>query len=98
MSLQNLFAVPLTNGSADTVARELVKIFLNNSYIPQTILTDLGSTFTSKLRQELISLLKIKLNHASFKHPQTIGTVERSHAALKRQCKCGHHCTVSKKF
>ena len=32
-----LFDVPLTNASADTVARELVKIFFNHSYIPTTI-------------------------------------------------------------
>ena len=34
--------------------------------------------------QELTSLLEIKLNFASLKHAQTFGTVERSHAALKR--------------
>ena len=79
-----LFAVPLTNASADTVARELVKIFFNHSYIPETILSDLGTTFTSSLLHELTELLEIKLKHATLKHPQTIGVVERSHAALKR--------------
>ena len=54
-----LFAVPLTNGYADTVARELVKVFFQHSYIPQTILRDLGTNFT------LASLLEIKLKHAS---------------------------------
>ena len=38
-----LFAVPVTNGCGDTVARELVKVFFQHSYIPQTILSDLGT-------------------------------------------------------
>ena len=79
-----LFAVPLTNGSADTVARELVKIFFQHSYLPSTLLSDLGTNFTSKLMAELTKLLEVKLKHATLKHPQTIGVVERSHAALKR--------------
>ena len=79
-----LFAVPLTNGYADTVARELVKVFFQHSYIPQTILSDLGTNFTSELMSELASLLEVKLKHASLKHPQTIGAVERSHGPLKR--------------
>ena len=33
---------------------------------------------------ELASLLEVKLKHASLKHPQTIGAVERSHGPLKR--------------
>ena len=33
---------------------------------------------------ELTKLLEVKLKHATLKHPQTMGVVERSHAALKR--------------
>ena len=79
-----LFAVPLTNGSADTVARELVKIFFQHSYLPKTLLSDLGTTFTSSLMAELAGLLEVKLKHATLKHPQSIGVVERSHDPLKR--------------
>ena len=79
-----LFAVPLTNISADTVARELVKIFFQHSFLPSTLLSDLGTNFTSKLKGELTKLLEVKLKHATLKHPQTIGVLERSHAALKR--------------
>ena len=70
------FAVPLTNGYADTVARELVKMFSQHSYIPQTVLSDLGRNFTSELMSELASLLEVKLKHASLKQPQTIGAVD----------------------
>ena len=79
-----LFAVHLTNGYAETVARELVKVFFQHSYIPQTILSDLGTSFTSELMSELASLLEVKLKHALLKHPQTIGAVERSLGPLKR--------------
>ena len=79
-----LFAVPLTNGSADTVARELVKIFFQHSYLPETLLSDLGTTFTSSLMAELAGLLEVKLKHATLKQSETIGVVERSHDPLKR--------------
>ena len=78
-----LFAVPLTNGPSGTVARELASIFFRHSYFPKTILSYLGTTFVSELMHELTKLLEIKLEHASLKHPQTVGVVERSHSALK---------------
>ena len=78
-----LFAVPLTNTGADTIARELTSIFFRNSYFPKRILSDLG-TFVSELLHELTKLLEIQLEHASLKHPQAVGVVERSHSALKR--------------
>ena len=34
--------------------------------------------------REITKLLEIQLEHASLKHPQTVGVVERSHSALKR--------------
>ena len=79
-----LFAVPLTNVRVDTIARELTSIFFRHSYLPKTILFDLGTSFVSELLHELTKLLEIQLEHASLKHPQTVGVVERSHSALKR--------------
>ena len=79
-----LFAVPLTNVRADTIARGLTSIFFRHSYLPKTILSDLGTSFVSELLHELTKLLEIQLEHASLKHPQTVGVVERSHSALKR--------------
>ena len=79
-----LFAVPVTNVRADTIARELTSIFFRHSYLPKTILSDLGTSFVSQLSHELTKLLEIQLDHASLKHPQTVGVVERSHSALKR--------------
>ena len=83
-SSKYIFAVPLTNGCTDTVERELVKIFFNHTYLPRTIVSDLGSTFVSELMYELTRVLEIELKHAALKHPQTIGPNERSHGPLKR--------------
>ena len=81
-----LFAVPLTNIRADTIARELMSIFFffHHSYLPKTIIFDLGTSFVSELLHELTKLLEIQLEHSSLKHPQLVGVVERSHSALKR--------------
>ena len=79
-----LFAVPLTNVSAQRVAQGLTSIFFQHSYIPHTILSDLGSIFLSVLMHELAQLLEVKLKHATLKHAQSVGVVERAHGALKR--------------
>ena len=79
-----LFGVPLTSPSAKSVASSLVNIFFRHSYMPETIMADLGTAFTSRLFHELTSLLEVRVKHATLKHPQSIGVVERAHAALKR--------------
>ncbi len=40
--------------------------------------------FVSNFFHELTKQLKIQIRHATIKHPQTIGTLERSHATIKR--------------
>ena len=77
-----LFAVPSTNVRADTIARELTSIFFCHSYLPRTILSDLGTPFVSEFLHELTKLLEIQLEHPISKHPQTVGVLERSHGAL----------------
>ena len=79
-----MFAVPLTNVRADAIAREITSIFFRHSYLQKTILSDLETSFVSELSHELTKLLEIQLEHASLKHPQTVGVAERSRSALKR--------------
>ena len=59
-------------------------MFFQHIYISQTILSDLGTNFTSELMSQLASSVEVKLKHASLKHPQTIGAVKRSQGQLKR--------------
>ena len=82
-----LFAVPIKKADAVSVARTLVGIFMRHTYLPVIILTDQGSVFLSQLFKELTRILEIRLKHASVKHSQTMGTVERAHAALKKVLK-----------
>ena len=55
---------------------------LRHSYMPQEILSYLATQFASNLFHEITQLLYLKISHASLKHPQVIGVVERAHAAL----------------
>ena len=82
-----MFAQPITSPSAETVAKILMQCFLRHSNIPLGILTAKGSVFTSKLIQNLSEMLEFKLTHATVKHAQTIGLLERSHGPLKRYLK-----------
>ena len=79
-----LFATPLKKADAETVARSLINIFMKHSYIPLQIISDLGTVFTSEMMQKLTEMLEIELKHATLKHPQTIGLLERQHGPLKR--------------
>ena len=58
--------------------------FLRNSYIPKTVLSDMGTAFTAKIMTELSKLLEIPMQYATVKHPETVGSVERTHASLKQ--------------
>ena len=79
-----LFAVPIRKVTARAITDILTHLFLKHTYIPKVILTDKGSQFTSKLMKDTTDLLDIELKHATVKHPQTIGLLERSHAGIKK--------------
>ena len=58
-----------------------------NGYLPTVILTDKGSQFRSDIINQIAETLDIRINHASTKHAQTIGILERTHASLKTSLK-----------
>ena len=76
-------AVPLRCIDAEHVAEELVKVFARVG-VPQEILTDQGSNFTSQLLREVYNLLKVQAIRTSPYHPQTDGLVERFNQTLKQ--------------
>ena len=53
-------AIPLRSIDAEHIAEELIKVFARVG-IPEEILTDQGSNFTSKLLSEFYQLLRLKL-------------------------------------
>ena len=77
-----LEAIPLRSIDAAHIAEELIKVFARVG-VPEEILTDQGSNFTSHLLSELYRLLHIHSIRTSPYHPQTDGLVERFNQTLK---------------
>ena len=75
-------AIPLRSIDAVHVAEELIKVFARVG-VPEEILTDQGSNFTSQLLAELYRLLHVHPIRTSPYHPQTDGLVERFNQTLK---------------
>ena len=75
-------AIPLRSIDAKHIAEEMIKVFARVG-IPEEILTDQGSNFTSKLLSEFYRLLKVQAVRTSPYHPQCDGLVERFNLTLK---------------
>ena len=58
-----------------------------HAYLPTTLISDKGTAFTSRLIKEVAGVLGITLKHATTKHAQAIGLLERSHASIKQSLK-----------
>ena len=82
-----LFAYPTTRITAPTVARVIMDILCKHTYLPTTIITDMGTQFNSQITREVAAVLGVELKHASTKHAQTIGMLERTHATVKTHLK-----------
>ena len=82
-----LFAYPTSNQDAKSVAQVLINIMTKHAYLPTTLISDKGTAFTSNVIKEVAGVLGITLKHATTKHAQTIGPLERSHASIKQALK-----------
>ena len=82
-----LFAYPVTRINATAVANVIMDILCKHTYLPTTIITDLGTQFNAHVTHEIAAVLGIELNHATMKHAQTIGLLERTHASVKTHLK-----------
>lgn len=71
---------------AENVANCLIDLF-SRVGIPQTILTDHGTNFTSELLKQLYDFLKVKGITTSPYHPAANGKTERFNATLKSMLK-----------
>ena len=75
-------AIPLRSTDVPYIAEELIKMFARVG-VPQEILTDQESNFTSQLLAELYQLVHVHPIRTSPYHPQTDGLVERFNQTLK---------------
>ena len=82
-----LFAYPTQDMTAKTVARCIIDVMPRHCYLPTAILTDKGSQIRSEVVNQIAQTLDIRIKHASTKHAQTIGILERTHASLKTSLK-----------
>ena len=71
-----VWARPLPNQTAPTIARELINIFLDTGF-PQQLVSDCGTNFTSTILTELCQLLQIDKYTIAPLHHSANGIVER---------------------
>ena len=81
------FAYPVSNPTAVNTAKVIIDIMTRHAYLPTLIITDRGSVFASQVIHEVAETLGINLKHATTKHAQTIGVLERAHATIKTSLK-----------
>ena len=82
-----LFAYPTSNQDAKTVAQVLINIMTKLAYLSTTLVSDKGTAFTTNVIKEVAGVLGITLKHATTKHAQTVGLLERFHASIKQALK-----------
>ena len=82
-----LFEYPTSNQDAKTIAKVLINIMTKHAYLPTTLISDKCTAFMSHVIKEVAVVLGITLKHATIKHAQTIGLLERSHASRKQALK-----------
>ena len=58
-----------------------------HAYLPTLILSDKGTHFRSEVVAEITQIPEIQITHASTKHAQTIGILERTHDSIKTALK-----------
>ena len=58
-----------------------------HAYLRTTLTSDKGTAFTSHVIKEVAGVFGITLKHATTKHAQTIGLLERSHSSIKQSLK-----------
>lgn len=81
-------AIPITNISADTVAKHLIDTWISRFGVPLRITTDQGRQFESTLFNKLCLTLGIRHLRTTAYHPQSNGMIERFHRTLKAALMC----------
>ena len=81
------FACPTSSQDAKTIAKVIINIMTKHAYLPTTIISVKGSVLMSQVIKEVAEVLGITQQHATTKHAQTIGVLERTHVSLKKTLK-----------
>ncbi|GBN74767.1 hypothetical protein AVEN_209673-1 [Araneus ventricosus] len=81
-------AVPISDISAETVARAFISLWISRFGLPSIITTDQGRQFESNLFSLLSKLLGVQKFRTIPYHPSRNGIVERFHRSLKESLRC----------
>ena len=81
------FAYPVSSPTAVNTAKVIIDIMIRHAQLPTLIITDKGNVFVCQVLHEVAEILGINLKHATTKHAQTIGVLERAHATIKTSLK-----------
>lgn len=81
-SIKFCMGIPLPNQTAETIAEAFVDRFICMLGAPKAILTDQGRNFISDLMKKIAKIFRIRKFRTMAFHPQSNGSLERSHHAL----------------
>lgn len=81
-------AIPMTDITANTIARHLISGWISRFGVPAKVTTDLGRQFESAVFRELTTILGITHLKTTPYHPQSNGIIERFHRTLKASIMC----------
>ena len=95
-----LFAYPTSNQDVKTTAKPIINIMTKHAYLPTTLISDKSTAFMSHLIKVVAGVLGITLKHATTKHAQKNGLLERFHASIKQALKIetGERRSVLQKY
>ena len=84
---RSFFAYPKSNQDAKTTSKVLINIMTKHIFLLTTLISDKGTAFMSHVIKKVAGVFGITSKHATTKHAQTIGLLERSHASIKQALK-----------
>ena len=82
-----LIAYHFSRQDSKTTAKVIFGIMTEHAYLPTTIVSDNGSVFMSQVIKEVAEVLGLTLQHATTKHAQTVGKLERTQVSLRKSLK-----------
>jgi hypothetical protein len=83
-----IMAVPIENQTAEKVAEAFVKNIILIYGIPNEIVTDQGSNFMGDVFKRICKLFKIEKINTTAYHPESNGSLERTHKTLTNYLRC----------
>ena len=89
-------AIPLVSFTSEEIAEAFMKNFICQYGCPKAILTDQGSSFIGSIMKKFAKVFNIEQFNSSTFHPQSNGSLERSHHVLIEYLK--HYITKEKQW